>query len=175
MFESRGIDNITMLGRTWLIWFFPIFSSLTPRDGITGRSGCAWWRSTPLFTTFWPRLGLWTTTGNPTSTAQSATLKPGVCRGDRGNSQGFGLPEIPPFLSGLLPRLIQVYIWAYCAMNRENICNGSKCKVGKPNRAFSCLEIGHLFFRSQFPFLSQIDLLYYYDLPKKAYSESLFS
>ena len=53
-----------------------------------------------------------------------------------------------PSYPAYFPRLIQFYYW----MNGENICNGNKCKVGKPNMAFSCLEIGHLLFRSQFPF-----------------------
>jgi hypothetical protein len=41
------------------------------------------------------------------------------------------------------PRLIQVYIWAYCAMNGENICNGNKCKKGKPNMACRLLQEGY--------------------------------
>jgi len=32
------------------------------------------------------------------------------------------------------PRLVQLYIWAYCSMTGENICNGNKCKQSKPNR-----------------------------------------
>lgn len=31
-------------------------------------------------------------------------------------------------------RLVQLYIRAYCSMNGENICNGNKCKEGRPNR-----------------------------------------
>ncbi len=39
-------------------------------------------------------------------------------------------PNYPAYF----PRLVQLYIWAYCSMNRENVCNGNKCKDGKPNR-----------------------------------------
>jgi hypothetical protein len=39
-------------------------------------------------------------------------------------------PNYPAYF----PRLVQLYIWGYCASNGENICNGNKCKQGKPNR-----------------------------------------
>ena len=48
-----------------------------------------------------------------------------------------------PSYPAYFPRLIQVYIWAYCAMNGENICNGNKCKVGKPNMACTLLQEGY--------------------------------
>jgi hypothetical protein len=38
------------------------------------------------------------------------------------------------------PRLIQLYIWTYCSMSGENICNGNKCKEGKPNRECGLYE-----------------------------------
>jgi hypothetical protein len=38
-------------------------------------------------------------------------------------------PTLPPHF----PRFIQYYIWAYCGQSGENICNGNKCKPGKPN------------------------------------------
>jgi hypothetical protein len=38
-------------------------------------------------------------------------------------------PSLPPHF----PRFIQYHIWAYCGQAGENICNGNKCKVGKPN------------------------------------------
>jgi len=40
-------------------------------------------------------------------------------------------PTLPPHF----PRFIQYYIWAYCGQSGENICNGNKCKPGKPNPA----------------------------------------
>ncbi len=48
-----------------------------------------------------------------------------------------------PSYPAYFPRLIQVYIWAYCAMNGENICNGNKCKKGKPNMACVLLQEGY--------------------------------
>jgi hypothetical protein len=39
-------------------------------------------------------------------------------------------PNYPAYF----PRLVQLYIWGYCALNGENICNGNKCKDGKPNK-----------------------------------------
>jgi hypothetical protein len=43
--------------------------------------------------------------------------------------------QFNPTLPAHFPRFIQYYIWAYCAKNGENICNGNKCKPGKPNPA----------------------------------------
>ena len=40
-----------------------------------------------------------------------------------------------PTLPASFPRFIQYYIWAYCGQTGENICNGNKCKPGKPNPA----------------------------------------
>jgi hypothetical protein len=38
-----------------------------------------------------------------------------------------------PTLPACFPRFVQYHIWAYCGKNGENICNGNKCKPGKPN------------------------------------------
>jgi hypothetical protein len=38
------------------------------------------------------------------------------------------------------PRLVQLYIWTYCSMDGENICNGNKCKEGRPNRECGLYE-----------------------------------
>ena len=43
--------------------------------------------------------------------------------------------EFNPTLPAHFPRFIQYYIWAYCGQSGENICNGNKCKPGKPNPA----------------------------------------
>jgi hypothetical protein len=40
-------------------------------------------------------------------------------------------PTLPPHF----PRFVQYHIWAYCGQSGENICNGNKCKPGKPNPA----------------------------------------
>jgi hypothetical protein len=42
--------------------------------------------------------------------------------------------EYNPNYPTYFPRLVQLYIWAYCSVPGENICNGNKCKEGKPNR-----------------------------------------
>ncbi len=41
--------------------------------------------------------------------------------------------EFDPTLPAHFPRLIQYYIWAFCAKRGENICNLNKCRPGKPN------------------------------------------
>jgi hypothetical protein len=41
--------------------------------------------------------------------------------------------EFNPTLPADFPRFIQYHIWAYCGQAGENICNGNKCKPGKPN------------------------------------------
>jgi hypothetical protein len=43
--------------------------------------------------------------------------------------------EFNPTLPPDFPRFVQYHIWAYCGQAGENICNGNKCKVGKPNPA----------------------------------------
>jgi len=43
--------------------------------------------------------------------------------------------EFNPTLPAHFPRFIQYHIWAYCAKDGENICNGNKCNPGKPNPA----------------------------------------
>lgn len=43
--------------------------------------------------------------------------------------------EFNPTLPANFPRFIQYHIWAYCGQSGENICNGIKCKPGKPNSA----------------------------------------
>jgi len=40
-------------------------------------------------------------------------------------------PTLPPHF----PRFVQYHIWAYCGQSGKNICNGNKCKPGKPNPA----------------------------------------
>jgi len=41
--------------------------------------------------------------------------------------------EFNPTLPASFPRFVQYHIWAYCGQTGENICNGNKCKPGKPN------------------------------------------
>jgi hypothetical protein len=41
--------------------------------------------------------------------------------------------EFNPTLPACFPRFVQYHIWAFCGKNGENICNGNKCKPGKPN------------------------------------------
>jgi hypothetical protein len=43
--------------------------------------------------------------------------------------------EFNPSLPAHFPRFIQYQLWAYCAKDGENICNGNKCKPGKSNPA----------------------------------------
>jgi hypothetical protein len=43
--------------------------------------------------------------------------------------------EFNPSLPAHFPRFVQYHIWAYCGQSGENICNGNKCKPGKPNPA----------------------------------------
>jgi hypothetical protein len=43
--------------------------------------------------------------------------------------------EFNPTLPPDFPRFVQYHIWAYCGQAGENICNGNKCKPGKPNAA----------------------------------------
>jgi hypothetical protein len=49
-------------------------------------------------------------------------------------AQGIDCRKYNPNYPAYFPRLVQLYIWDYCASNGENICNGNKCKEGKPNR-----------------------------------------
>jgi len=51
--------------------------------------------------------------------------------------------EFNPNLPAHFPRFVQYHIWAYCAKDAENICNGNKCKPGKPNPA-CVLHLQHL-------------------------------